>query len=301
MRQTIIGIAALFLTAAATFAHADTVTYVYSDPQGTPLAEADANGNITATFDYRPYGAQALGSAPNGPGYTGHVNDPDTGLVYMQARYYDPLIGRFLSSDPVGPSAGNLFKFNRYNYANGNPIANLDPDGRDTVGEQIAENAQAASDAGDHFATYGWAFAGIAWNAFGAESLSKVVDEGSSSTTGDKVGAVVEVAAALPPIKLLGEVANLGKEAANVARVARGPVFATTKEATKAAESMGFKRIKDTVSGQAVYKRGNDYITRDVTGHNGGAWKMADSVKSLASKETRAGTYSADLKKRIGD
>jgi hypothetical protein len=35
---------------------AGTVTYVYTDPQGTPLAEADANGNITATFDYRPYG-----------------------------------------------------------------------------------------------------------------------------------------------------------------------------------------------------------------------------------------------------
>ena len=51
-------------------AHAGTVTYVYTDPQGTPLAEADANGNITATFDYAPYGSQALGTAPSGPGYT---------------------------------------------------------------------------------------------------------------------------------------------------------------------------------------------------------------------------------------
>ncbi|THD04525.1 hypothetical protein B1991_17375, partial [Rhodanobacter lindaniclasticus] len=32
-------------------AHAGTVTYVYTDAQGTPLAEADASGNITATFD----------------------------------------------------------------------------------------------------------------------------------------------------------------------------------------------------------------------------------------------------------
>ena len=74
-------------------AQAGTVTYVYSDPQGTPLAEADAQGNITATFDYRPYGAQAMGQPPSGPGYTGHVNDPDTGFVYMQARYYDPARG----------------------------------------------------------------------------------------------------------------------------------------------------------------------------------------------------------------
>jgi RHS repeat-associated protein len=111
-------------------AHAGTVTYVYSDPQGTPLAEADASGAITATFDYRPYGGQALGAAPSGPGYTGHVNDPESGLVYMQARYYDPSVGRFLSTDPVGPSPGNLSHFNRYDYANNNPILNIDPDGR---------------------------------------------------------------------------------------------------------------------------------------------------------------------------
>jgi RHS repeat-associated protein len=34
-------------------------------------------------------------------GYTGHVNDPELGLTYMQARYYDPIAARFLSGDPV--------------------------------------------------------------------------------------------------------------------------------------------------------------------------------------------------------
>lgn len=121
------------LTLVLGIAHAQPgkVTYVYTDPQGTPLAEADANGNITATFDYKPYGGQALGSPPTGPGYTGHVNDPDTGLVYMQARYYDPVTGRFLSVDPKGPSSGELFHFNRYDYADNNPIVRTDPDGRD--------------------------------------------------------------------------------------------------------------------------------------------------------------------------
>lgn len=114
---------------------AGTVTYVYTDPQGTPLAEADASGNITARFDYAPYGVgvTSLGAAPNGPGYTGHVNDPDTGLVYMQARYYDPVVGRFLSVDPVTPSPGNTFTFNRYDYANNNPIVNIDPTGQNAV------------------------------------------------------------------------------------------------------------------------------------------------------------------------
>ncbi|MEW9573838.1 RHS repeat-associated core domain-containing protein [Rhodanobacter sp. Si-c] len=115
-------------------AQTDTVTYVYTDPQGTPLVEADAQGNVVARYDYTPYGGSvaSLGNPPDGPGYTGHVNDPETGLVYMQARYYQP-IGRFLSPDPVGPSSGNVYSFNRYAYADNNPIANTDPTGRNVV------------------------------------------------------------------------------------------------------------------------------------------------------------------------
>jgi len=114
-------------------AQTDTVTYVYTDPQGTPLVKADASGNVIAKYDYTPYGNSitSLGAAPNGPGYTGHVNDPETGLVYMQARYYQPT-GRFLSPDAVGPAAGSINSFNRYAYANNNPVVNIDPDGRET-------------------------------------------------------------------------------------------------------------------------------------------------------------------------
>src|SRR5574337_150622 len=112
-------------------AHAGTHHYYYTDPQGTVLAKADASGVIIATYDYAPYGTAvaSLSPAPNGPGYTGHVNDPESGLVYMQARYYDPGVGRFLSVDPVTPAVGNAFNFNRYDYANNNPVVNIDPDG----------------------------------------------------------------------------------------------------------------------------------------------------------------------------
>jgi len=106
-------------------AHAGTRHYYYTDPQGTVLAKADAQGNIIASYDYAPYGTQALGTAPSGPGYTGHVNDPDTGLVYMQARYYDSSVGRFLSRDPAGLKAG----FNDYAYVGDNPINKVDPTG----------------------------------------------------------------------------------------------------------------------------------------------------------------------------
>jgi RHS repeat-associated protein len=119
----------VLLSLLTTLAHASTVTYVYTDPQGTPLIETDASGNVTAQFEYTPYGVPAVGAGPDGVGYTGHVNDPETGLVYMQARYYAPEVARFASVDPVGPVPGNIFSFNRYTYASGNPINRSDPTG----------------------------------------------------------------------------------------------------------------------------------------------------------------------------
>lgn len=116
-------------------AAAGEVTYVYTDVQGTPVMESDAQGNITARYDYRPYGAPVTtASTPqDGPGYTGHVNDADTGLVYMQQRYYDPDVGGFISPDPIRPTPGNIYSFNRYAYANNNPIRYTDPDGRNAT------------------------------------------------------------------------------------------------------------------------------------------------------------------------
>lgn len=105
-------------------------TYFITNAQGTVVATAGGQGSVTYTAAYRPYGKQQVGTPQPGPGYTGHVNDSDTGLVYMQARYYDPMLGRFLSVDPNAVSVGNIFNFSRYDYANNNPVINVDPDGR---------------------------------------------------------------------------------------------------------------------------------------------------------------------------
>lgn len=69
----------------------------------------------------------------------------------------------------------------------------------------------------------------------------------------------------------------------------------TTKEATAAAKKLGYTKTNFTSHGQPVFKKGNKYITPDVDGHNGGIWKMADSVKNLGSKSTRMGTYDENL------
>lgn len=124
----------LLMVLTAVPAYAGTKHYYYTDAQGTVLAKADAQANIVASYDYAPYGTQVLGAPPSGPsGYTGHVNDAESGLVYMQARYYDPVVGRFLSVDPVGVNPDNAGSLNRYAYVNNNPSRYTDPSGKTCV------------------------------------------------------------------------------------------------------------------------------------------------------------------------
>ncbi|KQZ66752.1 hypothetical protein ASD55_17345 [Rhodanobacter sp. Root561] len=107
-----------------------TVTYLLTDRLGSPVREADASGNVTASFSYRPYGGLDSGPNQSQPGFTGHVNDPETAFVYMQARYYDAGTGHMLSVDPVGPTPGSVYNFSRYAYANNNPVNLVDADGK---------------------------------------------------------------------------------------------------------------------------------------------------------------------------
>lgn len=75
----------------------------------------------------------------------------------------------------------------------------------------------------------------------------------------------------------------------------------TNKEAEEAAKKLGFEKTKYiSKDGMAIFRKGNKYISADRTRHNGGFWKMANSVEELLSKSTRLGTYDISLN-RIGD
>lgn len=110
-----------------------TVKYQHTDALGSPVAVSNEAGQVIERNDYEPYGAIIGKPTFSGIGYTGHVMDGATGLTYMQQRYYDQSIGRFLSVDPVAANIANGSNFNRYKYAESNPYRFKDPDGRQSL------------------------------------------------------------------------------------------------------------------------------------------------------------------------
>ena len=111
---------------------AETVTYYVNDALGSPVATMNSNGTLDWKESYHPYGESRINPSQNEDdiGYSGHQKDSETGLTYMQARYYDPEVGRFYSNDPVGYAAKNpVMSFNRYMYVNNNPYKYKDPNG----------------------------------------------------------------------------------------------------------------------------------------------------------------------------
>ncbi|WP_374357211.1 RHS repeat domain-containing protein [Thermomonas sp.] len=107
-----------------------TVNYMHTDALGSPIAKTNSSGSVIETSEYEPYGDLLNRTNDDRAGYTGHVMDAASGLTYMQQRYYDPQIGRFLSVDPVTADLVTGSNFNRYKYGGNNPYKYYDPDGR---------------------------------------------------------------------------------------------------------------------------------------------------------------------------
>ncbi|MCB7147064.1 type IV secretion protein Rhs [Stenotrophomonas maltophilia] len=106
-----------------------TLTYLHHDALNTLVATSRANGEVLTRHFWSPYGEADAAPAAKIPGYSGHLADPDTGLVYMGRRYYDPQLARFISPDPLAASTSGGPNFNRYRYASNNPFRFSDPTG----------------------------------------------------------------------------------------------------------------------------------------------------------------------------
>lgn len=110
--------------------------YYLTDHLGSVRATVNATGQLVGWDDYYPFGGQMPGRSMNmaNPNdlykFTGHERDTEAGLMldFMNARNYDPEMGRFLHVDP---HASNYPGLSPYAYVANNPLIFVDPDGRD--------------------------------------------------------------------------------------------------------------------------------------------------------------------------
>jgi RHS repeat-associated protein len=139
--------------------------YYQKDGLGSVVGLTDASGSVIKSYTYKSFGeiyAEA-GSLVQPFTFTGREYDPESGLYYYRARYYDPRAGRFLTKDPIGFDGGDA---NLYRYTLNNAINFVDPLGLwctyyQSTGQMICVNDQTGQ---QYYNEIGYAGTGRGWN-----------------------------------------------------------------------------------------------------------------------------------------
>ena len=108
------------------------VQYLFTDQLGSTRAWSNGTGTVYGSQRYKPWGEtdNASGStASTDYLFTGQRDLASLGIYDYQARYYDPLLGRFLQPDSIIPNAYNPMSWDRYAYVNNNATNFNDPSG----------------------------------------------------------------------------------------------------------------------------------------------------------------------------
>ncbi len=114
-----------------------TTLYYHGDHLGSSSVITDADGRPQQRLAYMPYGATQAnsGTLDVRHKYTGQELDAEIGLYFYNARYYDPVLGRFTQADTIVPNPANPQTLNRYSYALNNPMRYTDPTGHLSEGD----------------------------------------------------------------------------------------------------------------------------------------------------------------------
>lgn len=107
-----------------------TLYYLYNG-HGDVVNLTNASGNVVVTYDYDPFGnvTTETGNAANSYLYAGYQHDEETGLYYLNARYYDPVTAQFLTEDTYTGQANDPLSLNLYTYCSNNPTIYSDSTG----------------------------------------------------------------------------------------------------------------------------------------------------------------------------
>ena len=114
-----------------------TTSFYGYDGFGSVRQLTNLSGTITDTYNYDAFGnlLSSPGPTPNNYLYRGEQYDPDLGLYYLRARYYNPSTGRFMSRDPEDGYINLPKTLHKYLYAAGDPVNGIDPRGREDMFE----------------------------------------------------------------------------------------------------------------------------------------------------------------------
>jgi RHS repeat-associated protein len=113
--------------------------YFHTDRLGSIAVITDESGTVVERDSYDAWGKRRFPTGADDPsgsltsqttrGFTGQEELADVGLVHLNGRVYDPLVGRMMSADPFVPDPMNAQAWNRYSYVINNPLAFTDPNG----------------------------------------------------------------------------------------------------------------------------------------------------------------------------
>ena len=116
-----------------------TLRYFHTDHLGSIAVITDGNGAVSERLSYDAWGKRRFANGADDPsgsivsattrGFTGQEELSVTGLVHLNGRVYDSLIGRMMSADPTVPDALNPQAWNRYTYVGNDPLTFTDPTG----------------------------------------------------------------------------------------------------------------------------------------------------------------------------
>ena len=126
--------------------------YYVFNVQGDVIGILDSNGTQVVEYTYNPWGeilsvtgtmAETIGQK-NPIRYRGYYYDNETGFYYLQSRYYDPVICRFINADGLLSTGTGVLGYNMFTYCNNNPIILVDSGGsRPVVGASIKNETTA--------------------------------------------------------------------------------------------------------------------------------------------------------------
>ena len=96
----------------------------------------DTSGNSVASYTYDPYGkvltATGTLAEKNPLRYRGYYYDSESGLYYLQSRYYDPATRRFVNADSYASTNQSIISYNMFAYCENCPVFSIDVYGDDS-------------------------------------------------------------------------------------------------------------------------------------------------------------------------